>query len=170
MEQIPEGHHGRYYLTQDSGHSGTYHTPSENKDKDGVQDNVDHGSRQSADHGKLRISVCTDDGIHGLTEHIEGDSQGNIEKVLLGMIKGLLIYGSAKHGNDLVGKKQVNGSQDKADGHHHEHRVSYTSFCGMGFIFPRLMLTKAQQPAPTITARARATTVRGKTTVLAAFP
>lgn len=32
------------------------------------------------------------------------------------------------------------------------------------------MLTKAQQPSPTITAMARATTVRGNTTVLAALP
>ena len=39
-----------------------------------------------------------------------------------------------------------------------------TSFC------PRLMLTKAQQPSPIITAMASATTVRGKTTVLAALP
>ena len=39
-----------------------------------------------------------------------------------------------------------------------------TSFC------PRLMLTKAQQPSPIITAIARATTVRGNTTVLAALP
>ena len=35
---------------------------------------------------------------------------------------------------------------------------------------PRLMLTKAQQPSPIITAIASATTVRGKTTVLAALP
>ena len=35
---------------------------------------------------------------------------------------------------------------------------------------PRAMLTKAQQPSPTITAMARATTVRGNTTVLAALP
>ena len=39
-----------------------------------------------------------------------------------------------------------------------------TSFC------PRLMLTKAQQPSPIITAMASATTVRGNTTVLAALP
>ena len=35
---------------------------------------------------------------------------------------------------------------------------------------PSAILTKAQQPSPTITAIARATTVNGKTTVLAAFP
>ena len=35
---------------------------------------------------------------------------------------------------------------------------------------PRAMLTKAQQPSPTITAMARANTVRGNTTVLAALP
>ena len=35
--------------------------------------------------------------------------------------------------------------------------------------FPRLMLTKAQQPSPTITAIARATTVRGNTTVFLLF-
>ena len=35
---------------------------------------------------------------------------------------------------------------------------------------PREMLTKAQQPSPIITATARATTVRGNTTVLAALP
>ena len=38
------------------------------------------------------------------------------------------------------------------------------------FLDPRLMLTKAQQPSPIITAMASATTVRGKTTVLAALP
>ena len=35
---------------------------------------------------------------------------------------------------------------------------------------PRLRLTKAQQPSPIMTASARATTVSGNTTVLAAFP
>ncbi len=35
---------------------------------------------------------------------------------------------------------------------------------------PKLMLTKAQQPSPIMTASASATTVSGKTTVLAALP
>ena len=35
---------------------------------------------------------------------------------------------------------------------------------------PRAILTKAQQPSPIMTAMASATTVRGKTTVLAALP
>ena len=35
---------------------------------------------------------------------------------------------------------------------------------------PSAMLTKAQQPSPTMTAMASATTVSGKTTVLAALP
>ena len=35
---------------------------------------------------------------------------------------------------------------------------------------PRLRLTKAQQPSPIITAMARAMTVSGNTTVLAALP
>lgn len=35
---------------------------------------------------------------------------------------------------------------------------------------PRLMLAKAQQPSPIMTASASATTVSGKTTVLAALP
>ena len=35
---------------------------------------------------------------------------------------------------------------------------------------PSAMLTKAQHPSPTITAMAKATTVRGNTTVLAALP
>ena len=35
---------------------------------------------------------------------------------------------------------------------------------------PRLMLTKAQQPSPIMTASASATTVSGETTVLAALP
>ena len=35
---------------------------------------------------------------------------------------------------------------------------------------PSEMLTNAQQPSPIITATARATTVRGNTTVLAALP
>ena len=35
---------------------------------------------------------------------------------------------------------------------------------------PSAMLTKAQQPSPTMTAMARATTVSGNTTVLAALP
>ena len=39
-----------------------------------------------------------------------------------------------------------------------------------GFFSPREMLTKAQQPSPIMTAIPNAITVRGKTTVLAAFP
>ena len=39
-----------------------------------------------------------------------------------------------------------------------------------GSRLPRHRLTKAQQPSPIITAMARATTVSGKTTPLAALP
>ena len=43
-------------------------------------------------------------------------------------------------------------------------------FALSGSLLPRLKLTKAQQPSPIITAIARAMTVSGNTTVLAAFP
>ena len=53
--------------------------------------------------------------------------------------------------------------------------VSTTAFpmlllASLGLFMPRLKLTNAQQPSPIITAMASAITVRGKTTVLAAFP
>ena len=44
------------------------------------------------------------------------------------------------------------------------------AYCSWPNTGPRAMLTKAQQPSPTITAMARATTVRGNSTVLAALP
>ena len=107
MQQIPHGKQCRCYLPDDRCDSRAHHAPLEDKDEDGVEDDVDDRARQRGDHGKPRAAVCTDDGVHGLAEHIKRDPQRDIEEVFLRAAEGFFIDRTAEHGNDAVRKDQI---------------------------------------------------------------
>ena len=70
IAKIPNRQNSGCYLADDCGDSCTHHPPAEQEDKNGVQDDVDEGAKKRGDHGKFRVSIGADDGIHGLPEHI----------------------------------------------------------------------------------------------------
>ena len=113
VQQIPHSKKRRCHLTDDRGHCRTHHTPFEDKDENGVEDNVDSSACQCGDHGELGIAVGTDDGVHGLPEHIERNAQRDIEEVLLRVAEGLLIHRAAEHGDDGVCENEVYRRQNK---------------------------------------------------------
>ena len=83
MNNIPDCKNGSYDLTKDRRCSSTHHSPFKYKDTDRVQNNVEHGTGKRGCHCKLRTAVCSDDGVHSLSEHIKGDSERNVEEVFL---------------------------------------------------------------------------------------
>ena len=118
----------------------------------------------------LGVAVGTDDGVHGLPEHIERNAQRDIEEVFLRVAEGLLIHRAAEHGDDGVCENEVYRRQNKtADADNTTALPTLRLALSTSFL-PSAMLTKAQQPSPNMTAIASATTVSGNTTVLAALP
>ena len=86
------------------------------EDEDRVEDDVDDSARQRGDHGELRVAVGTDDGVHGLPEHIERNAQGDIEEIFLRVAEGLLVHRAAEHGDDAVCENEIYRRQDKTAG------------------------------------------------------
>jgi hypothetical protein len=46
-----------------------------------IKDDIDHSAGERGSHCKFRASVRTDDRIHCLTEHIEGDAKRYIKEI-----------------------------------------------------------------------------------------
>ena len=111
LQQIPHCKDRREHLPDHRRNSRAHHAPLEAEDENRVKDDVDDSARQRGDHGKLGVAVRADDGVHGLSEHIERNAQRNIEEVFLRMMKGLLIDRAAEHGNNAVRKKQIHRRQ-----------------------------------------------------------
>ena len=114
VEQVPHREDGGDDLPDDSGYSGAHHAPLEDEDEQGVKDDVQHRTGQGGGHGELRASVGADDGVHGLSEHVEGDAQGDPEEVLLGALHGALVDVAAEGVENRVGGQQVHGGQQGA--------------------------------------------------------
>ena len=71
MQKIPEGKKRSQNLTEDCGNGSSLHAPFETKDEDWIQDDVHNGTADLADHREPRTAICSDDGIHCLSEDIE---------------------------------------------------------------------------------------------------
>ena len=124
VQQIPNGESSRCDLTDHRRHSRAHHTPFEAEDEDGVEDDVDHSACQRGNHGEFRVSVCADDGVHRLSEHIKRNAQRDIEEIFLRVTEGLFVDRAAEHGDDAVGKKEIHGSQNEAARHGQHNGVA----------------------------------------------
>ena len=83
VQQIPHGEDCRGHLTDDSGNGCSHHAPPKSKNKDRVQNDIEHCPGKGRDHGKPRAAIRTDDGIHSLTEHVKRHAQCDVEEVFL---------------------------------------------------------------------------------------
>ena len=124
VQQIPDGERGRRHLTDHRRHGRAHHAPFEAEDENRVEDDVDDGAGQRGDHGKFRVSVCADDGVHRLSEHIKRNTERDIEEILLRMTEGLLVDRAAEHGDDAVGKDEIHDGQDEAACHGQHNGVA----------------------------------------------
>lgn len=125
VEQIPDGHHSGRNLSDNRGHCCSHHAPLATEDKERVQNDIDDRAQEGGGHGKSRVAVRPDDGVHSLAEHVERDAQGNIEEILLRVVEGLLIDCSTEHRNDGIGKDEVDGGQHKTAGHGQNDRIAH---------------------------------------------
>ena len=124
VQQIPDGERGRRHLTDHRRHGRAHHAPFEAEDENRVEDDVDDGAGQRGDHGKFRVSVCADDGVHRLPEHIERNTERDIEEIFLRTAEGFLVDRAAEHGDDAVGKDEIHDGQDEAACHGQHNGVA----------------------------------------------
>ena len=125
--QIPDGQSCRDYLPYHGGHRCPHHAPAADEDEDGIQKDIHHRSGQRGYHGEAGSAAGPDDGVHGLPEHIEGDAQRDVEEILLRIAEGLGIDGAAEHGQDLIGKQQVQRRQHQTAACRQHHGVAHGS-------------------------------------------
>lgn len=133
VQQIPDGKRGRHDLPDDRCDSRAHHAPLETKDKYRVEDDIGDCARQSGDHGKRWASVRTDDGIHGLAEHIKRKAQRDVKEILLCKAEGLRVDRTAEHRKNAVRKTQIQHSQNKASGRDQHDGVADAAPCCIGF-------------------------------------
>ena len=107
IHQIPHCKDRCEHLPDDCCNSCTHHAPLKAEDENRVKDDVDNSTGKRRDHGKLGVAVGADDGVHGLSEHIERNTQRNIEEVFLRVVKGFFIDCAAEHSNNAVRKNEI---------------------------------------------------------------
>ena len=146
--QIPDGQSCRDYLPYHGGHRCPHHAPAADEEEDGIQKDVHHCSGQRGNHGKAGSAVGPDDGVHGLPEHIEGDAQRDVEEILLRIAEGLGIDGAAEHGQDLIGKQQVQRRQNQTAAHRQYHCVAHGP---AGILSPALAQRDTDEGAAAVT-------------------
>ena len=137
MQQIPHCQRCRDQLTDDGSHRCAHHAPAEAENEDRVQNDVQRRTRKGGDHGKTGAAVGADDGVHGLTEHIKGHAQGDIEEVFLGVVIGLGVDRSTEHGENGICKDQIHSSQNDAADQTHHHRIPDAPLCLGNFVLPK---------------------------------
>ena len=137
MQQIPHCQRCRDQLTDDGSHRCAHHAPAEAENEDGVQNDVQRRTRKGGHHGKPRIAVGTDDGIHGLPKHIKRHTQRDIKEILLGVVVGLGVHRSAEHGKNGVRKNQIERGQHNAADQTHHHRIADAPLCLGDLVLPK---------------------------------
>lgn len=103
------------HLTEHSRDGGAHHAPAEAENEERVQDYVNHSPRDRGGHGEARVAVGAYDGIHGLTEHVEGYAESYPEEVFFGEREGLVVDSAAEHGEDGVVENEVGRGHNEAD-------------------------------------------------------
>ena len=112
VAQIPYGQDSSQNLPCDGCHCSAHHSPFEDKDEYWIQDNVGKCTCQCGDHSEFGTSIGTNNGIHGLTEHIERNTYRNPEEVFSGLAESFFIDTSTEHGQDRFPKDKIYSSQD----------------------------------------------------------
>ena len=137
VQQIPYCQRCGDHLTDHSGHRRAHHAPAEAENEDGVQNDVQRRTRKGGHHGKPGAAVGTDDGVHGLPEHIKGYTQRDVEEIFLGMMIGLGVDRSAEHGENGICKDQIHSGQNDAADQTHHHRVANAPPCLGDFVLAK---------------------------------
>ena len=125
MAHVPDAQDGGEDLPHHGGDCRAHHAPVEAEDKNRVKDHVHHSAEGCGHHGKPGVSVRPDDGIHALAEDIERDADGDPEKVLSAIRKGLCIDPPAEQGEQHVFQQQVNHRDSNADGDAEDNRIPH---------------------------------------------
>lgn len=114
-EQVCRRQGGGHDLPGNGGDSRTGYAPTQDVNTDRVKDDVQHCPQRQGRHGKAGTAVGTDDGVHGLTEHIERDTQSDPKEIFFGKPESLIIDPGAKGVQDRHLEHKVDPHQHQAD-------------------------------------------------------
>ena len=137
MHDIPYRKNGCCDLSDDGSQCCSHHSPLKGKNENGIENHVDNCARQSGEHGEFRIAVRTDDGIHGLPEHIKRNTNGNPEKILFRQRESFRIDAAAECCDDGVIENKITHRQNDAGYDTDQNRIA-DGFCGIiDFFLPK---------------------------------
>lgn len=115
VAQIAQAQAAGRHLPDYRGDSGAHHAHLQREDEDGVQDQIDDGSRHHALHHILGRAVRPDNGGKCGTEQLEGDAPGDGAHISQGF--GIGGWRRAKEHHDLWGKDAADQGGQQAAGH-----------------------------------------------------
>lgn len=124
-------------LPGNSSYGSSHHSPFKDKNEDRIKDDIHNSPCKRRRHRELWISIRPDDGIPGLTKHVKGNAQGDVEKVFLRVMKGLLIDRAAEHGDDLRLKDQIDRGQNETADNTHNDGVTHALFGSFFFLLAK---------------------------------
>ena len=98
--QIAQSQHCRDHLAEDGSPGRPRHPPVEDKDGDGVQNDVDDAPDQGREHGELGAAIGPDDGVEAVGEDEEGDADEDDVKIIHGV--GQVVLRGPEGGQDAI--------------------------------------------------------------------
>ena len=115
VAQVAQAQAAGYHLPDHRGDPGPHHAHFQRENEDGVQDQVDDGSRHHALHHVLGRAVRPDDGGKRGTEQLEGDAPG--DGTHIGQRFGVGSHRRAKEHHNLRGKDAADQGGQQAAGY-----------------------------------------------------
>ena len=125
--QIADGQRRSEHLSQHRGHRGAHHAPLEAIDEQRVEHHVYRRASQRGGHGKFRAAIRTNDGVHRLAEHVEGNAQRDPEEVFLREFEGFVVYAPAEYADQRVAEDQVKRGKQQTGERADDHRVAHAA-------------------------------------------
>lgn len=108
--------------------------PVEDKDGDGVQDDVDDTPHQGGGHGKLGAAIGPDDGVEAVGEDEEGDADEDDVKIIHGI--GQVVLRGPKGGQDAIPAQGEDRHQHGAASQQQDQGIAHAAVGALGIPLP----------------------------------
>ena len=106
----------------------------EDKDGDGVQDDVDDTPHQGGGHGKLGAAIGPDDGVQAVGDHEKGDADEDDVEVVHGV--GQVVLRGSEGGQNAVPAQGEDGHQHGAAPQQQDQGVAHAAVGALGIPLP----------------------------------
>ena len=94
-----------------------------------------------------RAAIRTNDGVHRLAEHVEGNAKRDPEEVFLREFEGFVVDAPAEYADQRVAEDQVKRSKQQTGEHADDHRVAHAA---VRVLMPARAQTQAHERAAAV--------------------